>query len=145
MRHDEYEYLTRWKHAQPPATMSVDDIGRQDRTLVYGYDLDRTTVHVYKSGGELHALRYDSHGVIVGYVHGTTVDLEVLKPTKRAYPERTDYEFAAAMARVDSPLTFTTFDHSRAAAGDGRIFHAKVASTGAGIGDTAHECPDQTN
>lgn len=86
------------------------------RTLVYGYDLDRTTVHVWLEVPEdpqIGVIRYTEHD-------GMTIEfrevrpewpVDMLAPSKRAYPESTDYNFAVLMKDRGAPLSFTTPDY----------------------------------
>lgn len=93
-----------------------------DRTLTYGYDLDRDTVHVYTFGDQIVARRYTRvrHSVSNSYVYqtvsvhaGTSLPATVLRPSKRAYPDSTNPEFAHLMASVGVRLSLTNFrrDH----------------------------------
>ena len=93
-----------------------------DRTLTYGYDLDRDTVHVYTFGDQIVARRYtrvyhEASGAYVSRtasVHaGASLPASVLRPSKRAYPDSTNPEFAHLMASVGVRLSLTNFrrDH----------------------------------
>lgn len=93
-----------------------------DRTLTYGYDLDRDTVHVYAFGDQIVARRYtrvyhEASGAYVSRtasVHaGASLPASVLRPSKRAYPDSTNPEFAHLMASVGVRLSLTNFrrDH----------------------------------
>lgn len=89
-----------------------------DRTLTYGYDLDRDTVHVYTFGDQIVARRYTRvyHEASNSYVYrtvsvhaGTSLPTSVLYPSKRAYPDATNPEFARMMANAGRRLTMTSF------------------------------------
>jgi hypothetical protein len=108
MLQSEFEQLRQVRAV--PTTLSVEDVAGPDRTLIYGYDLDRTTVHVYLKGGLLHCVRYRSDRQIVSHESGEALEAERLRPSKRAYPARTDYAAAVAMAKIDCALSFTTFE-----------------------------------
>lgn len=115
--------------AEPPKPMlDLSVIGTEDRTLVLGYDLDRATVHVYARDGEIHFHRYRRAGedfITLEHSHGVQLPAADLRPTKRAFPERTDWSFAVRMMVLGCPLTFTEFD---AAKGDPSArFHGALA------------------
>lgn len=79
-----------------------------ESTLMYGYDLDRSDRHVYVHDGELHVLVSD--GSHFEHYSGFWLPVSRLVPSKRAYPERTNYAFALMLAHMGSPLNFTTPD-----------------------------------
>lgn len=110
MRLEEYEAL---QQGLVKKTVSSNDLANlTPRTLVYGYDVDRSTRHVYlDEKGLIHAVVYDHDKLLKLHAFGA-VPIEVCRPSKRAYPERTDYEFAKLLATADNELCFTTFDDS---------------------------------
>ena len=83
---------------------------KTDRTLLYGYDLDRSTVHVYLLHGEIKIHRYgrdyDDNKVLDSF------GFENL-PSKRVYPESTDSEFLKLLFKQDIWPSFTTYDEKR--------------------------------
>lgn len=85
---------------------------RSDRTLMYGYDVDRRTVHVFMLGGVIYksVYSYDEGPVPEGKVSWNPAELV---PDKRAYPESTDYEFARMMIDRGHALPFTTYSEER--------------------------------
>lgn len=112
--------LTQFEALRAPTTpqtdmLHVDAIGTSPRTLVYGYTLDRDTFHAYVFDGEIHVVTYQGHyddspAHVVRHLHGTQVAFDALVPSKRAYPNRTDYGFAVTMRAAGFPLSFTTWD-----------------------------------
>lgn len=95
--------------------LHVDAIGRTDRTLVYGYTLERDTFHAYVCDGEIHVVTYDNGydrkpTQVISHLHGTQVAFEALVPSKRAYPNRTEYAFAVTMRAAGYPLTLTSWE-----------------------------------
>lgn len=134
---DELSYASYQAFVVEPSKPTIDiaTIGTEDRTLTLGYDLDRATVHVYARGGEIHFHRYrrayaldvlkGGDIITLEHFHGAQLIAEGLRPTKRAFPERTDWSFAVRMLLVGEPLTFTTFDSAQ---GDpSRRYHGEVA------------------
>lgn len=114
MLQDEYEAYRASKH-EDAIVLSVDDVAAGgDRTLIYGYDLERDTIHVYLKDGEIHYVRSrgasGQRGGVADYQHGKTLPASLLSPSKRAYPARTDYVAAQRMAALGCDLCFTTFE-----------------------------------
>ena len=97
------------KAAKP--SISIDDLtDKSDRTLIYGYDVDRVTIHVYIENERISYYRYSRSGEFMDFRNDERWhDPEYLVPNKRAYPEATDFEFATILARIGHPITFTTW------------------------------------
>lgn len=83
-------------------------------TLLYGYDVDRNSFHVYLSGGRLHLLVYKGDRVVSYEADSEWLAMR-LSPNKRAYPESTDRQFADLMAARGVVIPFTTWDEQREA------------------------------
>ena len=129
-----YEALTK---VPVERMLDLDVIGAQDRTLTLGYDLDRKTVHVYALDGEIHFHRYRrAHAlteltgkdfITLEHAHADQLPVSELRPTKRSFPERTDWAFAVRMHVLGQPLSFTTFNDEALAAAEGQTFYGAVA------------------
>lgn len=78
-----------------------------DRTLLYGYNCDRDTWHVYLEGGKIHSVIYTYDGEPTELTIRSNFDYV---PDKRLYPARCDYEFCELLKKNDVPLPFTTFE-----------------------------------
>lgn len=90
--------------------VSVDQLkDRRERTLLYGYNLDRTTVHVYLKDGVIHYYHYDHNDIQIAYCSCTRMHAQSLVPTKRLYPEVCDFEFCTVLASMGVHLPFTTY------------------------------------
>jgi hypothetical protein len=91
--------------------ISVDDlVNKNPRTLVYGYSLDRDTTHVYLgSDGLIHRVDYSHGDILIAHVSAVSFDINDLRPSKRSYPERTDFEFAKLVAMRGGDLCFTSY------------------------------------
>lgn len=85
-----------------------------DRTLMYGYTLERETFHVYLQGGIIHKVIYTFSGEVLLHEYGNVLPAESLIPDKRAYPERCDLEFCQKLSAAGHSIPFTTYDESRA-------------------------------
>lgn len=80
------------------------------RTLIYGFEINRETRHIYLSeAGELVDVTYNHNKVLLREVRGS-LDLHECVPSKRAYPSACDYEFCALMLKRGVKVVFTTFD-----------------------------------
>lgn len=82
------------------------------RTLLWGYDTDRNSWHVYNTdAGLIHRLIYRGDRAAK---HETMFSsLGELVPDKRLYPEACDYDFCRHLVNQGIHLPFTGFDHSR--------------------------------
>lgn len=89
---------------------------RSDRTLLYGYTLDKKTHHVYFFKGNIYVGQY-THGGIVRQVDVRS-NADYI-PNKRLYPEACDYEFCYLLLELGITLPFTSFDLNR----DPRQYH----------------------
>lgn len=92
-----------------------DDLG--DRTLLYGYDIERNIWHVYQKDGQIHILvfchEYDksrSQVVLKRYKKDVEFFGKDLAPNKRLYPDRCDFAFCEILMTKGVFLPFTTFD-----------------------------------
>jgi hypothetical protein len=123
MNRDEYEELR--GVGAPEPMISVEELDGPDRTLLYGYDVSRNTYHAHLQHGEIHLvveLGYQGRKI---HTSGTTRALGDLVPNKRAYPAKTDYQFARLCAVRGVDITFTTFED--VPADQVRAFYGPVA------------------
>ena len=95
--------------------ISVADLEPGDRTLLYGYDFARDTVHVYLKDGKIHFHRYNlrGHDELCTDQHLASEKwpaCDVLVPSKRIYPERSDYAFCVLLMQKKCSLNFLDFD-----------------------------------
>jgi hypothetical protein len=105
---DETEYARYRAHQVHDPSVAVADLADQtDRTLVFGYLVDRETFHVYLYDGEVNVHVYDHTGTTIRHEASDRWAAADLRPSKRAYVESTDLGFAILMADKDAPLTFT--------------------------------------
>lgn len=91
--------------------ISVHDlVNKTPRTLVYGYDLDRNTHHVYLMDGEIHSDIYSFDGNLLNSTVGIEINPYKCSPNKRAYPARCDFEFCKLLKEHGVQVSYTTFD-----------------------------------
>ena len=106
MTQDEYDILS---HATPEDhSVSVSELAdKTDRTLLYGYDFERNTVHVYLKDGLIHWLSCGVHRSAETWEEGTH-----LVPLKRVYPSLSDFAFASLLKSKDIGVSYTTFSRA---------------------------------
>lgn len=93
---------------------SSDLINNTPRTLVYGYDKDRNTYHLYLKHDLFYSLWYDSALIEIRCEIGVTeIDARHCSPNKRVYPEACDFEFAKLLIQKGVYLTYTFFNEKR--------------------------------
>lgn len=84
---------------------------QDDRTLLYGYTVARYTVHIYLKDGSVYGVAYkryditDSGGIIID-----TSSIANIIPSKRTYPECSDYEFCMLLKKAGYYVSYTTYD-----------------------------------
>lgn len=87
---------------------------KNSRTLIYGYDLDRNTFHLYLEDCKFHLVYYNRNEYIQGSIFtGFEIDPFLCISSKRTYPEACDFEFCKLLKSFDISLNFTTFDDKR--------------------------------
>lgn len=123
MRREELATLT--TPPPPEPTIRAEDLTGPDRTLLWGYDVDKVGMHVYLLDGQIHLARI-SLGRILSDQAEPVWPAKELVPNKRAYPERTDIAFARLMIARDAEICFTTFDDAAWLASNEHRFHAPV-------------------
>lgn len=120
MNKAEYEKLSNSSTNSATITASVLK-DRTPRTLVYGYELDRKTRHIYLSQqGDLVDVIYDHNKLLIQEKSGELV-MAACVPSKRAYPSKCDYEFCAYLAAHGVDLVYTTFEQS-----SGKLLHGEL-------------------
>ncbi len=80
-----------------------------DRTLLFGYDVDRLTWHVYQQDDEIHLVIYrgGQEPEPMTHVRGVTLPATDLVPNKRLYPDGCDYGFCRRLKELGVHMTFT--------------------------------------
>ena len=119
---DQFAALDRTVEQRLPFYLTVglfsDDFS--DRTLLYGYDCDRVTWHLYIDDGEvhLHCMDGEVSTVRTNFSREALTRRDLLQsaiiPNKRLYPERCDYDFCAWAKQEGLYLSFTRFHADRA-------------------------------
>lgn len=97
--------------------VDVSSFAQKDKTLIYGYTLDRHTHHVYAKNGQIFSVIYDydekilSRNTWKAYESIREEDIAHVVPDKRLYPEMCDYLFCDTLEKnLGVYLPFTTFE-----------------------------------
>lgn len=112
MNREEFEALPAVR--VPSTTVSVADVHEfwRERTLLYGYTVERDTWHVYVKDGRIHRhvyrLRNGEAQTLYGG-GGVSSPAELLVPDKRLYPERCDFQFCKTLLNLGIVLPFTSW------------------------------------
>lgn len=86
-----------------------------DRTLLYGYDSDRHTTHVYLQDGLIHYYKPYTYSDSAPYhVASPSWDAEMIVPVKRTYPALCDAEFCALLLSKGISPNFTSWGNKAA-------------------------------
>lgn len=94
--------------------IKIEDLkNTNDRTLIWGYDLERNSVHVYIKNKKFFKVCYSYPDVLIYFTQGYTIDAIGCIPSKRIYPEASDLEFCEILVKRGISLAFTTFDEKR--------------------------------
>jgi hypothetical protein len=121
------EYLS-LNRLDPGATVvHVDDLTGPDRTLLYGFTVNRDTWHVYLRAGRIHRLVYTARGVVLDHRAQESWDAVRLVPDKRTYPESTDLGFAQLLKRKGVFVSYLPFDEARYEKVKDNLFHGRIA------------------
>lgn len=111
-----------------PMVSATDLSDQSDRTLLYGYNCQRETFHVYLADGLIHRLIYSSANPCISYERGPSLEASLLAPDKRAYSERCDADFIALMDRqgLDDKISLLPFNEETYAKTKDNQFHGKT-------------------
>lgn len=96
--------------ASDAAATVLDDT---TRTLLWGYDTDRNSHHVYQHEDNIHVVVFGLNDVLISHVYGPGLQPDEVVPNKRLYPEMCDYDFCLQLSEQGVYLPFTNFSHER--------------------------------
>lgn len=83
-----------------------------DRTLIWGYDCDRRSFHVYLKDDLVHLVTYTGDDRELT-AQTEFAEMGFLAPNKRLYPEACDYEFCEFLKSQGVHMSFTTMNPNR--------------------------------
>jgi hypothetical protein len=109
MNQSEYEHFRAEDSHVPITVVTAEKVGGPNRTLVYGYDVDRNSFHAYQHEGKLYVRTYGRGDQVISDASGPALPATILRPNKRVYPQYTDGDFARIMRDLDFPLPFTNW------------------------------------
>ena len=109
---NEQEYASLQDYRAMPTRLSASMLrNRVPRTLIWGFDCDRNSFHVYLGDdNQLHIVRYDYDGFLLAYQTEANAEPQAYVPNKRVYPGACDLEFCRILIDADVRIPFTTFE-----------------------------------
>lgn len=116
MTQQEYDILNKNVEETFPSIQLDSLIDHRDRTLLYGYDCDKDTHHLYLKDKIFYYVVYgfpDVRLYLAVYDEQEIVNPVSIIPNKRLYPEACDYDFCQELKRLSIYLPFTTFNPDR--------------------------------
>lgn len=90
----------------------LHEVFGRDRTLIYGYNTNRDTFHLYLKDKQIHSVYYNGvTGKLVGTPRSFSgkIRADDCVPNKRVYPARCDYEFCKLLLSKGIYIPFTTW------------------------------------
>lgn len=107
---NQYQTLEASLH-MPSVICATELADPSDRTLVYGYTVERETFHLYLENGKFNRVVYDGDNVFLSGLTGLdSIELALCVPDKRVYPARSDFEFCRLVLIKGGSVPFTTFE-----------------------------------
>lgn len=100
----EYVEYLKFRREYTGPSVAAHEVGTDSRILCEGYTVDRDDFVVEMTSGIFEVWINN-----VSVARGRTMPLELLRPNKRAHPERTDLRFAKVMLMHGEPLTFASW------------------------------------
>lgn len=91
----------------PKFITAKDLTNKQNRTLLYGYTLERNTWHVYLKDNAIYTVVYGYKEEPKECIVKDNFDYI---PDKRVYPAKSDYEFCSLLIRQGINIPFTSFE-----------------------------------
>ena len=111
MKKELYDSLFDSKHG---IIKTSELVGSNDRTLIYGYDIERNMFHLYLKYEKFNFIKYNSNKEVISYGYGLSkICAEDCIPDKRVYPEACDYYFCKLLMNKGVKIPFTTFNRNR--------------------------------
>ena len=108
----EYEKIQSVVNIKP--TISVEEVSGEPRTLLWGYNFERHSWHVYWKNESIYLWIYSNEKEDGEFFEvSDSIDPHLLIPPKRLYPEACDYEFCRLLVFKGCDLCFTTLNDKR--------------------------------
>lgn len=125
---EQTQELKRLQQRERPTPVIADD--GPDRTLIYGYTVERDTFHVYVRDGVIHRFVYQHDGSTLYYGYRDEWIAELLVPDKRIYPQYSDYEFCRRLIDLGVHVPFTTWEEPNPKRADFGAFMGRIYEEG---------------
>lgn len=98
----------------PPPTVSVEELKAlgitNNTTLLYGYDINRNTRHVYFMDGLIHVVVYNLQKEVFDIIKAPEIECRNIIPNKRIYPESSLFAFIKLIKEKGVHVSITTFN-----------------------------------
>lgn len=111
---------------QQDLAIRADYFDSAPRTLLYGYDCERSTWHIYMDAGRICRAVYEYKATPLVTKREVWDDPRELIPPKRVYPESCDYDFTLWLRQHGYDVPMLPFDGERAEKVAGLQFHGEV-------------------
>jgi hypothetical protein len=108
---NEQEYAALLQYRATPERLSANMLhNRKRRTLIWGYDTERQSFHVYIGDDDkLHIVLYTFEGYLLSHKTEDDAAPQEYVPNKRVYPAACDDQFCRLLLGADVRIPFTTF------------------------------------
>lgn len=95
-----------------PKLITLKDLtDKSPRTLVYGYNCNRDTWHLYLTAdGQFQWVLYDFDGFLIDEYKADSIKPSDCLPDKRIYGQKSDFEFCQLLMHCGQTLSFTTYE-----------------------------------
>jgi hypothetical protein len=109
---NEQEYAALLQYRATPERLSAKMLhNRRRRTLIWGYDTERHSFHVYIGNDDkLHIVSYTSEGYLLSHKTEDAASPQEYVPNKRVYPAACDVQFCRLLVGADVRIPYTTFE-----------------------------------
>lgn len=112
--------------------VSVSELqNKEDRTLIYGYDIERNSKHIYLLDGKINTVIYNNQDKIIeSFARDERTIARLCIPNKRCYSESCDYEFVKLLCEKGfrEELCLLAYNEERAKRLENQKFHGKLIS-----------------
>lgn len=109
---NEQEYAALQEYSAPSERLSAAMLyNRKRRTLIWGYDTERNSFHVYIGDDDkIHIVSYSFGDYLLSHKTEDTATPPEYVPNKRVYPAACDLQFCKLLIQADVRIPFTTFE-----------------------------------
>jgi hypothetical protein len=117
----------------------VEAIDNGSKTLLYGYNSDRNTHHVYQDDNQIHLVVYNHQNEVIKQLSDVSLPVTSIMPDKRLYAEACDFKFCMELQEAGVLLPFTNYNYSSYQKHEGTEFIGRT------LEDLGIDIPKQMN